>query len=266
MTQELGIDSVKASSAMPGARYVLAVLFVINLVNFFDRQILGAVGEQIRREWGLGDTALGALSTAFTLLYAFVGVPLGQAGRSRQPQAHPRRRRIRLEPADRRVRRSPALLGVVRRSPRRWRRRSQLRPGRYLADRRSLSPTAARTGHGRVHARLAPRPRTELSRRRLRGTAIGMARGALHRRCARAVLCVRPRCSSMSRRGGRVEATRCRHSSAPGLAVHAGAVDPDAAGGSSCRARCTTSTCTRSARSLRHSSCATTASASRTPA
>jgi predicted MFS family arabinose efflux permease len=47
-------------------------------MNFFDRQILGAVGEQIRREWGLGDTALGALGTAFTLLYAFVGVPLGR--------------------------------------------------------------------------------------------------------------------------------------------------------------------------------------------
>jgi MFS family permease len=47
-------------------------------MNFFDRQILGAVGEQIRREWSLGDTALGALGTAFTLLYAFVGVPFGR--------------------------------------------------------------------------------------------------------------------------------------------------------------------------------------------
>jgi MFS family permease len=63
---------------MNGAGYALAVLFAINLMNFFDRQILGAVGEQIRREWGLGDTALGALGTAFTLLYAFVGVPLGR--------------------------------------------------------------------------------------------------------------------------------------------------------------------------------------------
>ena len=63
---------------MSGAGYALAVLFAINLMNFFDRQILGAVGEQIRREWGLGDTALGALGTAFTLLYAFVGVPLGR--------------------------------------------------------------------------------------------------------------------------------------------------------------------------------------------
>ncbi len=63
---------------MSGARYALTVLFAINLMNFFDRQILGAVGEQIRREWALGDTALGGLGTAFTLLYAAVGVPLGR--------------------------------------------------------------------------------------------------------------------------------------------------------------------------------------------
>src|SRR5918993_2478297 len=63
---------------MQGAGYALTVLFAINLMNFFDRQILGAVGEQIRKEWGLGDTALGALGTAFTLLYAFVGVPFGR--------------------------------------------------------------------------------------------------------------------------------------------------------------------------------------------
>jgi MFS family permease len=39
---------------------------------------LGAVGEPIRKEFGLSDAALGALGTAFTLLYAFVGVPLGR--------------------------------------------------------------------------------------------------------------------------------------------------------------------------------------------
>lgn len=58
--------------------YALAVLFAVNAMNFFDRQILGAVGEQVRREWGLGDGALGWLGTAFTLLYAVVGVPLGR--------------------------------------------------------------------------------------------------------------------------------------------------------------------------------------------
>jgi len=60
------------------ARVALCVLFAINALNFFDRQILGAVGEMIRREWVLSDGALGALGTAFTLLYAFVGVPFGR--------------------------------------------------------------------------------------------------------------------------------------------------------------------------------------------
>jgi MFS family permease len=60
------------------AAYAVAVLFAINTMNFFDRQILGAVAEPVRREWGLGDGALGALGTAFTLLYAVVGVPLGR--------------------------------------------------------------------------------------------------------------------------------------------------------------------------------------------
>ena len=61
-----------------GAAKALAVLFAINTMNFFDRQILGAVGEPVRREWQLSDGALGLLGTAFTLLYAFVGVPLGR--------------------------------------------------------------------------------------------------------------------------------------------------------------------------------------------
>ena len=62
----------------PGAIYALLVLFAINLMNFFDRQIIGGVGEGIRREWGLSDTALGLLGTVFTLLYAVFGLPLGR--------------------------------------------------------------------------------------------------------------------------------------------------------------------------------------------
>jgi MFS family permease len=62
----------------PGAVYALVVLFAINLMNFFDRQIIGGVGEGIRREWALSDTALGLLGTVFTLLYAVVGLPLGR--------------------------------------------------------------------------------------------------------------------------------------------------------------------------------------------
>jgi len=70
--------AVRATGAHRGAAYALAVLFAINLMNFFDRQILGAVGEEVRKEWALSDTALGLLGTVFTLLYAVVGVPLGR--------------------------------------------------------------------------------------------------------------------------------------------------------------------------------------------
>ncbi|HYI10043.1 MAG TPA: MFS transporter [Thermoanaerobaculia bacterium] len=66
------------SSEKRSAAYALTVLFFINTMNFFDRVIGGALGEPIRREWGLSDSALGALGTAFTLLYAFVGIPLGR--------------------------------------------------------------------------------------------------------------------------------------------------------------------------------------------
>jgi MFS family permease len=61
-----------------GATYALWVLFAINAINFFDRQIGGVLAEPIRKEWGLTDTQLGWLTTAFTLLYAAVGVPLGR--------------------------------------------------------------------------------------------------------------------------------------------------------------------------------------------
>ncbi|MCA1619615.1 MAG: MFS transporter [Acidobacteria bacterium] len=61
-----------------GVWFTLWVLFAVNTMNFFDRQILGAVGESVRKEWALSDGAMGALGTAFTLLYSFVGVPLGR--------------------------------------------------------------------------------------------------------------------------------------------------------------------------------------------
>ncbi|HSP17693.1 MAG TPA: MFS transporter [Thermoanaerobaculia bacterium] len=65
-------------SERTGTTYALTVLFAINTMNFFDRQIGGALAEPIRREWALSDSALGALGTAFTLLYALVGIPLGR--------------------------------------------------------------------------------------------------------------------------------------------------------------------------------------------
>ncbi len=69
------------------ARYALILLFLLNLLNFYDRQILAAVTEPIRREWMLGDAAMGWLGTAFTLFYAAVGLPLGRwADRGSRPR------------------------------------------------------------------------------------------------------------------------------------------------------------------------------------
>ena len=61
-----------------GATYALLILFVINTLNFFDRQLLGALGEPVRKEFHLSDTGLGLLGTVFTLIYAAVGLPLGR--------------------------------------------------------------------------------------------------------------------------------------------------------------------------------------------
>ena len=72
---------------MPSARptTILFVLFLLNALNFFDRNILGAIVEPLRREWGLRDAQIGWIGTAFTLLYAVVGLPLGRlADRSRR--------------------------------------------------------------------------------------------------------------------------------------------------------------------------------------
>ena len=65
--------------------WTLFVLFLLNALNFFDRNILGAIVEPLRREWGLRDAQIGWIGTAFTLLYAVVGLPLGRlADRARR--------------------------------------------------------------------------------------------------------------------------------------------------------------------------------------
>ncbi len=66
------------AQAQRQAWFALAVLFAVNMMNFFDRQILAAVTEPIRKQWMLSDTAMGAMNTVFVLIYAAVGVPLGR--------------------------------------------------------------------------------------------------------------------------------------------------------------------------------------------
>src|SRR5258708_7081481 len=65
------------AKAATGAKFALFVLFAINLLNFFDRQLLGSLGEPIRWEFLLSDTALGFLGSVFIWMYAIVGLPMG---------------------------------------------------------------------------------------------------------------------------------------------------------------------------------------------
>ena len=59
--------------------FTMAVLLGINTMNFYDRQVLPAVQEKIRYDWPeLSDSQLGWLGTAFILLYAVIGLPLGR--------------------------------------------------------------------------------------------------------------------------------------------------------------------------------------------
>src|SRR5262249_33592065 len=74
----LRMNAPNRSLAGTGAWFALFVLFGINTMNFYDRQIFGAVMEPVRKGWGLSDLEMGWLSTAFTLFYAVVGVPFGR--------------------------------------------------------------------------------------------------------------------------------------------------------------------------------------------
>ena len=57
---------------------VLFLLFLANLLNFFDRTIPAILNEPIRHEWGLNDLQLGIIAAAFTVVYAVAGLPLGR--------------------------------------------------------------------------------------------------------------------------------------------------------------------------------------------
>jgi len=69
---------MQPSTQAANAWRILFLLFLANLFNFFDRTIPAIIIEPIRHEWGLSDLQLGLIGTAFTLVYAIAGVPLGR--------------------------------------------------------------------------------------------------------------------------------------------------------------------------------------------
>ena len=69
---------VKERRQAASSRVPLLVLFLVNALNIFDRQALGALLEPLRHAFGLSDTQLGALPTVFTIVYALAGLPLAR--------------------------------------------------------------------------------------------------------------------------------------------------------------------------------------------
>jgi len=60
------------------ATFAIVVLFAINILNFYDRNVAGAVVRPMAKVFVLNDLQIGLLTTAMTLLYGIVGVPLGR--------------------------------------------------------------------------------------------------------------------------------------------------------------------------------------------
>jgi MFS family permease len=56
----------------------LAVLFLVNVLNYYDRQALGALVEPLRHHFRLTDTQLASIPTLVTIVYALAGIPLGR--------------------------------------------------------------------------------------------------------------------------------------------------------------------------------------------
>jgi MFS family permease len=64
-------------AALPGARFSLALLLTINLLNYIDRQVLSAVEPNIRAEFHINKTQSGYLATAFILSYMVMAPVFG---------------------------------------------------------------------------------------------------------------------------------------------------------------------------------------------
>ena len=61
------------------AKIALALLVIVYIFNFVDRQILSVLAEEIKADLNISDSDLGFLfGTAFAVFYSIFGIPLGK--------------------------------------------------------------------------------------------------------------------------------------------------------------------------------------------
>ncbi|HEY2914758.1 MAG TPA: MFS transporter [Candidatus Angelobacter sp.] len=75
--EQAAISAGQVASKRSTTWWPLAVLVAVNMLNFYDRQVAGAVIEPVRKEFHLSDTQIGLLNTISLVLYGLVGLPLG---------------------------------------------------------------------------------------------------------------------------------------------------------------------------------------------
>jgi MFS family permease len=72
-------DTQSRSHGGAYAHYVLAVLVIVYVFNFIDRNILSILAEDIKADLGIGDAEMGFLyGTVFAVFYAVFGIPLAR--------------------------------------------------------------------------------------------------------------------------------------------------------------------------------------------
>jgi MFS family permease len=72
-------DAPAPATASGYSWYVLAVLVLVYILNFIDRQVVSILAVDIKRDLGLTDSEMGFLGgAAFAVFYALFGIPLGR--------------------------------------------------------------------------------------------------------------------------------------------------------------------------------------------
>ena len=78
MNSQLGAGGDQRADLHPSGNYlgvVVAILFLVNFVNYMDRMVLSVVIEPIRHELGLSDLQIGLLTGfAFAIFYGTAGL------------------------------------------------------------------------------------------------------------------------------------------------------------------------------------------------
>ncbi|MGI9202289.1 MAG: spinster family MFS transporter [Woeseiaceae bacterium] len=76
---QIKTNDIKSQMSLAQRRYALAILAIVYMFNFIDRQILAILLPSIKAEFAVSDTVLGLLTgTAFALFYVSLGVPIAR--------------------------------------------------------------------------------------------------------------------------------------------------------------------------------------------